>query len=140
MVVAYPVIIKRTPIGLKGFFPDIPGLEFACDKKRYVEFVARDALQHYVITRIATGKELPPASKLDEYLSKPNKFLCIAKCEIPEINGKFVTRTMMIPEWIHELAVKNDLDLAKIFEEAIYAKLGIYKTPDFANIVEAKED
>lgn len=127
----YPAVFHTAEEG--GFwvtFPDIPECMTQGDNMQEAYEMAVDALGLSLTSREAERKEIPKASSLDE-VDPEDGTLVIVEFDMAEYrrrnSSRAVKKTLSIPEWLNEAAVRENVNFSQILQEALMSKLGIQR-------------
>lgn len=127
----YPAVFHTAEEG--GFwvtFPDIPECMTQGDKMQEAYEMAVDALGLSLTSREAEREEIPKASSLDE-VDAEDGTLVIVEFDMAEYrrrnSSRAVKKTLSIPEWLNEAAVREGVNFSQILQEALMSKLGIQR-------------
>ena len=127
----YPAIFHEAEEG--GFwvtFPDIPECMTQGDNMQEAYEMAVDALGLSLTSREAEREEIPKASSLDE-VDAEDGTLVIVEFDMAEYrrrnSSRAVKKTLSIPEWLNEAAVREGVNFSQILQEALMSKLGIQR-------------
>ena len=119
----YPAIFHKAEEG--GFwvsFPDIPECLTQGDNIQQAYEMAMDALG----LSLTTMKELPKASE-PENIQTDDGFLVIVEFNLAEYRKKHCSRavkkTLSIPEWLNEAAIKAGVNFYQVLQEALMEKV-----------------
>lgn len=125
----YPAIFHKAEEG--GFwvtFPDIPECMTQGDNMQEAYEMSVDALGLSLTTMEAEGEKIPKASNLDE-VDVEDGTLVIVEFDMAEYrrkhSSKAVKKTLSIPEWLNEAAVRENINFSQILQEALMVKLGV---------------
>lgn len=125
----YPAIFHKAKEG--GFwvtFPDIPECMTQGDDMQEAYEMAVDALGLSLTTMEDEKEPIPKASSLDK-VDPEDGTLVIVEFDIAEYRRKNCSRaikkTLSIPEWLNEAAIRENLNFSQILQEALMAKLGV---------------
>ena len=125
----YPAVFHTAEEG--GFwvtFPDIPECMTQGDNMQEAYEMAVDALGLSLTSREAEKEEIPKASSLDE-VDAEDGTLVIVEFDMAEYrrrnSSRAVKKTLSIPEWLNEAAVREGVNFSQILQEALMSKLGI---------------
>ena len=117
----YPAVFHRAEEG--GFwvtFPDIPECMTQGEDMQEAYEMAADALGLSLTTIDNEGETLPKASSADEIT---------VEFDIAEYRRKnrsrAVKKTLSIPEWLNEAAIRENLNFSQVLQDALMAKLGM---------------
>ncbi len=127
----YPAVFHTAEEG--GFwvtFPDIPECMTQGDNMQEAYEMAVDALGLSLTSREAEKEEIPKASSLDE-VDPEDGTLVIVEFDMAEYrrrnSSRAVKKTLSIPEWLNEAAVRENVNFSQILQEALMSKLGIQR-------------
>jgi predicted RNase H-like HicB family nuclease len=127
----YPAVFHTAEEG--GFwvtFPDIPECMTQGDNMQEAYEMAVDALGLSLTSREAEKEEIPKASSLDE-VDAEDGTLVIVEFDMAEYrrrnSSRAVKKTLSIPEWLNEAAVRKGVNFSQILQEALMSKLGIQR-------------
>ena len=119
----YPAIFHKAEEG--GFwvsFPDIPECLTQGDNIQQAYEMAMDALG----LSLTTMKELPKASEPED-IQTDDGFLVIVEFNLAEYRKKHCSRavkkTLSIPEWLNEAAIKAGVNFSQVLQEALMEKV-----------------
>ena len=125
----YPAVFHRAEEG--GFwvtFPDITECMTQGEDMQEEYEIAADALGLYLTTIENEGAMLPKASSADE-ITVEDGILVIVEFDIAEYRRKnrsrAVKKTLSIPEWLNEAAIRENLNFSQVLQDALMAKLGM---------------
>jgi len=125
----YPAVFHKAEEG--GFwvtFPDIPECMTQGDDMPQAYEMAAEALGLALTCREVEKEEIPNASQPDE-IDAEDGFLVVVEFDMLEYkrkhNSKAVKKTLSIPEWLNEEAMKLGLNFSQILQEALMAKIGV---------------
>lgn len=127
----YPAVFHTAEEG--GFwvtFPDIPECMTQGDNMQEAYEMAVDALGLSLTSREAEKEEIPKASSLGE-VDAEDGTLVIVEFDMAEYrrrnSSRAVKKTLSIPEWLNEAAVREGVNFSQILQEALMSKLGIQR-------------
>ena len=125
----YPAVFHKAEEG--GFwvtFPDMPECMTQGDDMAQAYEMAVEALGLAITSRLEEKEVIPAASQLDE-INVDDGFLVIVEFDLLEYkkkhNAKAVKKTLSIPEWLNEEAIRMGLNFSQVLQEALMAKMGI---------------
>ena len=127
----YPAVFHKAEEG--GFwisFPDIPEcLTQGDDMQQAYEMVA-EALGLSLTTMEEAGEELPEASSLEQ-INTEEGFLVVVEFDMAEYRRKHCSRavkkTLSIPEWLNEAAMRQNINFSQVLQEALMQKIDMLK-------------
>ena len=125
----YPAIFHEAEEG--GFwvtFPDIPECMTQGDDMQQAYEMAVDALGLSLTTMEEAGEEIPKASTLDK-VDPEDGVLIIVEFDMAEYrrrnSSRAVKKTLSIPEWLNEAAMRENINFSQLLQEALMVKLGV---------------
>lgn len=125
----YPAVFHKAEEG--GFwvtFPDIPECMTQGEDMQDAYEMAVDALGLSLTMIENEGEDVPKASSLDE-IAVEDGILVIVEFDMAEYRRKnrsrAVKKTLSIPEWLNEAAIRENLNFSQILQDALMAKLGM---------------
>lgn len=123
----YPAVFHKAEEG--GFwvsFPDIPECMTQGDDMQDAYEMAVDALGLSLSTMEDAGEVIPEASPLDR-VNAEDGTLIIVEFDMAEYrrrhSSKAVKKTLTIPEWLNEAAVRENINFSQVLQEALMKKL-----------------
>ena len=125
----YPAIFHVAEEG--GFwitFPDLPECMTQGDDMQQAYEMAVDALGLSLTTMEEAGEEIPKASTLDK-VDPEDGVLIIVEFDMAEYrrrnSSRAVKKTLSIPEWLNEAAMRENINFSQLLQEALMVKLGV---------------
>ena len=125
----YPAVFHRAEEG--GFwvsFPDIPECLTQGDDMQQAYEMAVDALG-LSLTTMQEGKELIPKASEPEEIEIGDGFLVVVEFDMAEYRRKHCSRavkkTLSIPEWLNEAAIKAGVNFSQVLQEALIEKVNM---------------
>ena len=127
----YPAIF--TPEKEGGYYIHFPDIDncFTCgDNIEDGILMAEDALALMVYSNYEeTGLEAPLKSDIKDLKLKKNEFATYIVCDTTECRKRFgtkaVKKTLTIPEWLNDAAVKERINFSQVLQDALKEKLGV---------------
>ena len=131
---AYYPAVFHVAEDIGGFwveFPDLPGCVTQGDSDAEAFEMAKDALSLWLdssgeLFEVEIGK---PSSLSDIQNRFPNEIIMLIEGD-PEhyarkYNTKAVKKTLSIPQWLNDQAVKANVNFSQVLKEALINKLGL---------------
>lgn len=125
----YPAVFHAAEEG--GFwvtFPDIPECMTQGNDMQQAYEMAVDALGLSLSTMEEDSEPIPAASALDA-VDPEDGTLVIIEFDMAEYrrrhSTKAVKKTLSIPEWLNEAAVRANINFSQILQNALMEKLGM---------------
>lgn len=126
----YPAIFHVADEG--GFwvsFPDLPECLTEGDNMAQAYEMAVDALGLCLSDCVACGREIPEATAPDKIDILDGMVLVIVEFDMAEYRRKHssraVKKTLSIPEWLNEEAIKAGINFSQVLQEALVLKLNL---------------
>lgn len=123
----YPAIFHKAEEG--GFwveFPDIPECMTQGDEMQQAYEMAAEALGLSLTTMEDTREEIPRAS-LPEEITAGEGFVVVIEFDMMEYRKKHCSRsvkkTLSIPEWLNEAAIRAGVNFSQVLQEALIEKV-----------------
>ncbi len=127
----YPAVFHKAEEG--GFwisFPDIPECLTQGDDMQQAYEMAVEALGLSLTTMEEAGEELPEASS-PEQINTEEGFLVVVEFDMAEYRRKHCSRavkkTLSIPEWLNEAAMRQNINFSQVLQEALMQKIDMLK-------------
>ena len=124
----YPAIFHKAEEG--GFwviFPDIPECMTQGDNMEQAYEMAVDALGLSLSSMEEMGEQIPEASSLEK-IQVEDGILVIIEFNMAEYrrknSSKAVKKTLSIPEWLNEAAIRENINFSQLLQEALMVKIG----------------
>ena len=130
-IYVYPAIF--TPEKEGGYFIHFPDIEgcFTCgDTIEEGMMMAADALALMVFTNYEeTGDPAPASTPIKSLTIKEEEFATYVTCDTTACRRKFgtkaVKKTLTIPEWLNDAAVKERINFSQVLQDALKEKLNV---------------
>lgn len=130
MMLIYPAIFHEEDGSVWVEFPDLEGCQTYGSTIDECVFSAQEALGVYAESVFERGMNLKPASNLKEVeAGDANSFVMPVYCDLKLYaeNSKAVKKTLTIPEWLNERAVKSNINFSETLQNALMEQLNIIK-------------
>lgn len=125
----YPAVFHTAEEG--GFwvsFPDIPECLTQGDDMQRAYEMAVEALGLSITTMEEIGEKIPEPST-PEKISAEDGFLVVVEFDIAEYRRKHCSRavkkTLSIPEWLNEAAMRKNINFSQVLQEALMQKVNM---------------
>lgn len=126
----YPAVFHKAEEG--GFwvtFPDIPECMTQGEDMQQAYEMAVEALGLSITTMEEEGEELPKASAPDMVLTEEGSFLVVVEFNLMEYRrrncSRAVKKTLSIPEWLNEAAIRKNINFFQVLQEALLQKVNM---------------
>ena len=136
----YPVIFTRTNDEKDTVLVEVPDLEILTEGFGMADAIgmARDAIGLKGITKEDKGEVLKEPSRIGEVSVDKGTFAehgesIVSMVDIDfvayrrMIDNKTVRRNVTLPNWLNQEAEKAKINVSKVLQEALMAKLGVYR-------------
>lgn len=125
----YPAVFHKAEEG--GFwvtFPDIPECMTQGDDMQQAYEMSVEALGLSLTTMEDAGEKIPEASQPDE-IKVEDGYLVIVEFDMAEYRRKHCSRavkkTLSIPEWLNEAAIRQNINFSQVLQEALMEKVNM---------------
>lgn len=125
----YPAVFHKAEEG--GFwvsFPDIPECLTQGDDMQQAYEMATEALGLSLTTMEEAREEIPKAST-PENIDVEDGFLVVVEFDMAEYRRKHCSRavkkTLSIPEWLNEAAMRQNINFSQVLQEALMQKVNM---------------
>lgn len=126
----YPAVFSpEEEGGFSVFFPDLEGCYTCGDDLQDAIMMAEDVLAFYLYDEEAAGNTIPVASEAKRIDIKEGEFVNYIACDTIEYakmhNNNAVKKTLTIPEWLNEAAVRQNVNFSQVLQEALLQKVNM---------------
>ena len=126
----YPALFHEAEEG--GFwvtFPDISECMTQGEDMQQAYEMAVEALGLSLSGMEDDKAEIPVASRPQDIASEPGSFLVVVELDMAEYRRKHCSRavkkTLSIPEWLNDAAIKQNINFSQVLQEALMERLAI---------------
>ena len=124
----YPAVFSEEEGGgYSVFFPDLEGCYTCGDDLQDAIVMAEDVLPFYLYDEEVAENPIPEASKAEEIEVKAGEFVNYIACDTIEYakmhNNRAVKKTLTIPEWLNEAAIKAGVNFSQALQETLIEKV-----------------
>ncbi len=125
MLLIYPAMIHDDADGLWIEFPDLPGCQSQADTLQELLAGAAEALACYALSYLENGKALPQATKPALIpVTDKNAYITLIQSEVELAkNSKSVKKTLTIPAWLNERALRENINFSSVLQNALLKEL-----------------
>ena len=123
----YPAVFHKAEEG--GFwisFPDFPECLTEGDDMQEAYEMAVEALGLVLTRRAEEKEEIPKPTEVDQ-ITVDNGVLVIVEFDMMEYqrkhNSRAVKKTLSIPEWLNDAAIKAGVNFSQVLQEALMEKV-----------------
>ena len=124
----YPAIFHKEGEGFWVSFPDFPECFTEGDNMELAYSMAVDALGLAITSRKKENQLIPRASQPDA-VDVTDGTLVVIEFDMLEYckkhNSRAVKKTLSIPEWLNEEAIRMGVNFSQVLQEALMLKLKI---------------
>ncbi|MBO5159336.1 MAG: type II toxin-antitoxin system HicB family antitoxin [Lachnospiraceae bacterium] len=126
----YPAIFHKEEEGFWVSFPDFPECFTEGDNMEQAYQMAVEALGLAITSRKEEGEEIPNPT-VPEKVDVGDGMLVVVNFDMAEYlrkhNSKAVKKTLSIPEWLNEEALRMGLNFSQVLQEALINKITVIK-------------
>lgn len=126
----YPALFHEAEEG--GFwvsFPDIPECMTQGDNMQQAYEMAAEALGLSLSGMEDDKEEIPKASSPQDISVEKGSFLVVVEFDLAEYRrahcSRAVKKTLSIPEWLNDIAIKQNINFSQVLQEALMEKVGV---------------
>ena len=123
----YPAVFVPEEVGYSVYFPDLEGCYTCGDNLQDAIIMAEDVLAFFLYDEEREGNPIPEASATNNVQLQEGEFVNYIACDTVEYakmhNNRAVKKTLTIPEWLNEAAIKAGINFSQTLQEALMAKL-----------------
>lgn len=121
MKVIYPAVFHEDSDGVWVEFPDLQGCQSYGETIQEVLDSAKEALEGYCVTLLEEKRKLPAASDIKTIEPGENAFTSLVETDLTThfAKQKSVKKTLTIPAWMNDFAIKKGLNCSAILQEGI---------------------
>lgn len=124
----YPAVFTEEQDGYSVTFPDFEGCFSEGDTLEEAYEMAFDALGLY-LENTEKEFEYPKASNPKNIKTSENEFVVMVEFDIVEYlkksSNKAIKKTLTIPTWLNEMAVKENINFSQTLQNALMEQLKI---------------
>ena len=130
-IYVYPAVFTKETNGKYSIrFPDFSNCLTCGDNIEDGMLMAEDALALTIYSDFEEQeKSAPIASPITKIKIAKNEFVTYIKCDTTKYRRKFgtksVKKTLSIPEWLNDAAVKENINFSQVLQEALKEKLNV---------------
>lgn len=126
----YPAIFTPEEEGKYSvFFPDLDGCYTCGDDLKDALFMANDILAFVLYDYEKEGREIPDPSNAEDVKKEEGDFVNYVACDTIEYarmhDNKAVKKTLTIPQWLNDAALREDINFSQVLQEALMKKVNI---------------
>lgn len=127
--VSYPAVFHKEDVGYWVEFPDLPGCFTQGDTLEESFRMAAEALELYLDKDSELfERKIPQPSPADTVIGNyPDERVMLVPVDSLEYarqhKTKAVKKTLSIPEWLNDLAMKENISFSSVLQEALIEKL-----------------
>ena len=127
---AYPAVFTpEKDGGYSVYFPDIAGCYTQGDNMADAIFMAEDALELMLYEYEEGNKEMPKPSDLQKIKSNEGEIVSYVSADTlkyrKRFNNKAVKKTLSIPEWMNEAAMRENINFSQVLQDALVQRLNL---------------
>lgn len=126
----YPAVFtKEEDGGYSVVFPDLESCYTCGDSLEQAMDMAEDCLALVLYGYETDKKEIPNASSIDSITTNSDEFVSLIKCDTlsyrRQYSSKAVKKTLTIPEWMNDEAIRAGINFSQLLQDALMQKIGI---------------
>ena len=126
----YPAVFTEEERGYSVFFPDLEGCYTCGDNLNDAIKMAEDILAFVLYDYEREERVIPaPSKRQDIEMEKEEDFVNYIACDTIEYqkrhNNRAIKKTLTIPEWLNDLAIRQNINFSQVLQEALMKKLNV---------------
>lgn len=127
--VSYPAVFHHENPGFWVEFPDLPGCFAQGNTIEETYEMAMEAMSLYLDqTDDIYERSIPSPSEMDFVVrDHQNDLVMLITCDslgyAKRFKTKAIKKTLTIPEWLNDLAIKNNINFSQVLQDALIEKL-----------------
>lgn len=125
----YPAVFEKEDDQYAISFPDLPNCFTQGEDLQDALEMAQDALCLVLYHMEKEGKEIPAATDIKKIEVSDNAFVTLIDCDTFEYEkfykSKAVKKTLTIPEWLNDMAVKENINFSNVLQNALMEQLNV---------------
>ncbi len=125
----YPAVFEQEGDSYSVSFPDIEGCFAQGEGLQDSLDSAEDALCLMLYFMEQNKSDIPAPSDPNSVKTKNNQFVTLISCDTLEYERyykkKSVKKTLSIPEWLNDMAVKKNINFSNVLQNALMHELGV---------------
>jgi len=126
----YPAVFHYATDGISVEFPDLPGCLTCGDTTEEALLMAKEALELHLYGMESDNNEIPSPSDLININLESNERIIFIEVFMPPVRdeqeNKAVKKTVTIPKWLNDEAIKKNANFSQILQAGLKQHLGIY--------------
>lgn len=129
--ISYPAVFHKDTNGYWVEFPNLPGCFTDGESVEQAYSMAKEALGlHLDTSNLLFEVDFEQPSPIDKVIKQfPNEIVMLVEFDSVEYSKAFknkaVKKTLSIPEWLNDLATKQDINFSQVLQEALKTKLNL---------------
>lgn len=127
----YPAVFtKEEDGGYSVVFKDLDSCYTCGDTLEQAMDMAEDCLALVLYGYETDNKEIPVPSPLESIQTGHDEFISLIKCDTLAYRKKFsnkaVKKTLTIPEWMNDEAMRAGINFSQLLQDALVQKIGMH--------------
>lgn len=129
MLIIYPAIIHFEDNSYWSEFPDLDGCFSSGDTLEEIIANSQEALAGHTEVLLEKGISLPVPSNIKDILADDDAFTTIISIDLSKFlnRSKTVKKTLTIPSWLNDIAIRENVNFSGILQNALLEKLHLSK-------------
>lgn len=124
MKVFYPAVVHEEDGAYWVEFPDAPGCHTFADTLEEAMESAKEALEGHIMGMLENGMQLPIASGIKTVETDSDSFVTLVGADLIDYEKcKAVKKTLTIPDWLNDMAVKQHINFSQVLQQALMEKV-----------------
>lgn len=126
MILVYPAIFHQEDGAVWVEFPDLEGCQSYGDTIEECVLEAQEALSAYAESIIERDMKLPTPTNVKDIIVEDNDsfvMLVYSELKVYDKDEKAVKKTLTIPQWLNDRAVKNNINFSETLQNALIERM-----------------
>ena len=127
----FPAVFRKEERGYYIYFPDFDACFTQGNDLQDGLDMAKDVLCMTLYDMEENDKNIPVPSDPSEIKTSVGEFVTLVDCDTLEYrkfyNSKAVKKTLTVPQWLDELAMKENVNFSQTLQQALMERLNVGK-------------
>ena len=129
-VYIYPAIFTYADDGISIEFPGLEGAYTCGDTEEEALYMAKDCLELHLYGMEEDGETIPEALKIRDIKLGEDQSVVMVRVNMKpvrdEMQNKAVKKTLTIPKWLNDAALKHHINFSAVLKAALMDELEIH--------------
>lgn len=125
----FPAIFEYCEESYTVTFPDLPGCITEGKDVDEALKMAKEAMELHIYNMEDDKEKIPMPSKPENIKLPKHSFTSLVEVWMPpvrnEMRNEYIKKTLTIPKWLNDIALKRKLNFSQLLQTAVKSKLGL---------------